>query len=339
MKLRYNYFSQAIINSLLKKGMPAKNIYSVLDRPSGVKDPLDFELTIEGIHHLTLLYKEHMKVQHCGLEISKLIHVRNTDFFGSYALSCPTLGEAVSKIYSVHKELNPLITYEMFPSQNPSQFIYHMDELWEIKYPESAREIADFAMANGLLSSQKLTRQDIIPLQVEFKYNEPDDTSPYKKIFKCPLYFGKEKNRVQYPLSIMDYKIPTYNPFLLDILKDFAQKTVRENASKKDIVTKVKSIIVKAEEFKIPKEDEIAASLGISRRTLQKKLHEKNTTFQKIRELVHKDLAITYLESDTISNKEIAWILGYNDISNFYRAFKRWTGFTPNGFKLGNKNE
>lgn len=338
MKLKYNYYSRAIIDILLKEGVAGKDVYSVLDIPSEVENPLDFELTIDGIHYLTLLYRDRMKVQHCGLEISRFINIQDTGFFGSYAFSCPTLGEAVSRIYSIHKEINPFITYEMAPVQNPSGFIYHIDELWEIKYPESALEITDFAIANGLLSARKLTRQDIIPLQIEFKYNKPDDISLYQEIFKCPLYFGKKVNRIQYSLSIMDYKIPTYNPFLLNILKDFAQKTIRENASEKDIVTEVKSIIVKAEEFKIPREDEIAARLGISRRTLQKKLHEQDTSFQEIRELVLKELAITYLKSNTISNKEIAWILGYNDISNYYRAFKRWTGGTPNDYRLRNKN-
>lgn len=338
MKLKHNFYSQTIINTLIKKGVAPEEIYRGLNIPANVKAPLDFELTIEGIHFLTLLFKQRILVSNCGLEVAKLINYHKTDFFGSYAHSCQTLGEAVSKIHAVHKEINPLIEYEI-SLKKASQFIYHIDKIWEIKYPESAKEITDFAMANGLFSARALTKQNITPLSVEFKYDKPECFGIYEQVFQCPVFFNQNVNRIKYPVSIMAYKIPTYNPFLLTILNEFAQKMIQDNKLESDIVAKVKSIIVKTERFKMPKEDDIASELGMSKRTLQKQLYDKQKSFQRIKESVYIELAYAYLESDDISIKEIAWSLGYNDVGNFYRAFKRWTGLTPKQYKLSNKNK
>lgn len=93
---------------------------------------------------------------------------------------------------------------------------------------------------------------------------------------------------------------------------------------------------MKAGSYKIPKEEEVADALNMSKRTLQKKLQEYKTTFIKIRDDFQRDLALAYLSSCTVRNKEVAWMFGYNDISNFYRAFKRWTGMTLNDYKSRN---
>ena len=329
MKLKYNFLSQTIIGILLKNGVAKEDIYSLKGLVINEDYPLESEINIEFIHHLILFFKKRMNTQHCGLDIIMHFDFQNADFFGPYAFSCPTLGEAVKKIYSVSKQLNPIISYEMTPSDKPSHFVYILDRMWEVNYPESAREIIEFIIAIGLISSRALTNKDIVPLQLSLKYEEPADISRYREIFRCPVHFSREENSISYPPGIMDYNVPTYNPTLLKILSDFARKIIRENELNKDIVSEVKALIVKAEDYKIPKEDEIAGELNISKRTLQKKLQEKNTTFLRILDDIQKNLALAYLDSKSISNKEIAWVLGYNDLSNFYRAFRRWTGMTP----------
>ena len=335
MKLKYVFFAQLAIKELNRKGVENSAIFSIPGIALNRKDPLDSEVSIEFIHHLVLLYKEQLQTAHCGLEIIGKLDFQTADFFGPYAFSCPTLGEAVQKIYAVHKQLNPLVSYELTPAEKPSHFVYHLDKMWEAKYPESAREIIEFIIASGVLSARSLTRHDIRPLKLRLKYEAPDDTALYDRIFKCPVYFGLDSNSITYAADVVDYKIPTYNPALLQILQEFAQKTIHENEQKKDIVSRVKTLIMKAGDNGIPKEEEVASSLNMGKRTLQKRLQEKNTSFLNILDDIQKELALAYLGSGTISNKEISWMLGYNDISNFYRAFRRWTGMTPNEYKEG----
>ena len=335
MKLKYIFYAQLVIRELLANGVSKEELFTLDGITIDTSNPSESEISFEFIDLLTHLYKERLKTQHCGLELINKLDFRNADIFGPYAYSCSTLGEAIRKIYAVQTSLNPLITYEMKPANKPAQFTYYPDKKLEAEFPESIREIVEFSMASGLLSAESLTQRNITPIELQLKYAAPESVSIYKNIFKCPVYFGKDENCIAYSPEIMDYKIPTYNPALLMVLQEFAEKIIEQNSKNQNIVSEVRTILLKAGNNSIPKEEEIAKILHISKRTLQKKLQDKGTSFLKILDEYQRELAVSYLNSQSVSNKEIAWVLGYNDISNFYRAFKRWTGMTPNEFRAG----
>ncbi len=337
MRLEYLFFAQNLIKSLLKYGSPTSEVYRIIGISRESKDPMEHELSIEQIHDLTMYFKNKFGIEHCGLEIIRGLNFQNTGFFGSYALSCATLNEAFQRTYLVHKEVNKLFTYDMVPPEKPCCFTYRLDRMWEARFPESAKEIMEFAMANGLYFTRMLTRKQLNPVRVDFKHAKPADTSIYEDLFQCPVAFGQESNFASYPEDIMDLPIPTYNPTLLGILEEYALKTIQQQAEEKNIVSTVRALIIKSSHTIIPHIGEIAFQQNISARNLQNKLKENGTTFKQILEKVQKELCISYIQSNTTSNKEIAWLMGYNDLGNFYRAFKRWTGQTPNEFRNSNE--
>jgi AraC-like DNA-binding protein len=75
--------------------------------------------------------------------------------------------------------------------------------------------------------------------------------------------------------------------------------------------------------------DEVARRLGVSARSLQRKLSAEGTSFQKELNLLREDLACHYLTRTHHSAPEVAFLLGYQDTNSFYRAFNGWTGQTP----------
>lgn len=77
----------------------------------------------------------------------------------------------------------------------------------------------------------------------------------------------------------------------------------------------------------------VAAKLAVSSRTLQRRLRQENTTFQKILDELRKDLAYHYLTTSTYTTDQIAFLLGYRETSSFFRAFRTWTGQTPEGVR------
>jgi AraC-like DNA-binding protein len=75
--------------------------------------------------------------------------------------------------------------------------------------------------------------------------------------------------------------------------------------------------------------DDVASRLAVSPRTLQRRLRTEGTTFQQVLDAVRQDLAGSYLARSDFSNDQIAFLLGYEDPSSFFRAFRAWTGRTP----------
>jgi AraC-like DNA-binding protein len=75
--------------------------------------------------------------------------------------------------------------------------------------------------------------------------------------------------------------------------------------------------------------DDVARSLGMSKRTLARKLSDEGLNFTKVLQQLRRDLAVRYLDDHKLHISKIAWLLGFNDVSAFTHAFKRWTGKTP----------
>lgn len=235
MKLKYNFYAQSLIGFLQKNSLHNNEIFSAVGLPVGAKNTLEIELSTEHIHRLTMFVKNRLGIEHCGLKVSEYLEFQNTGFLGLCALSCQTLKDAVFRIYRVHKEINQLFTYKMLPPGNPTEFIYELDKYWEIKYPESAREIIEFVVANGVLTSRKLTRREITPQQITFKHEKPVDLCLYERIFKCPVYFGKEANSAKYLPGVLNFEIPTYNPTLQKILDEYSARAIEKVSNEKKI--------------------------------------------------------------------------------------------------------
>ena len=73
----------------------------------------------------------------------------------------------------------------------------------------------------------------------------------------------------------------------------------------------------------------IARSLGMSERTLARKLSDEGLNFTQILQQLRRDLAVRYLDDRKLHVSKIAWLLGFHEVSAFTHAFKRWTGKTP----------
>jgi AraC-like DNA-binding protein len=75
--------------------------------------------------------------------------------------------------------------------------------------------------------------------------------------------------------------------------------------------------------------DDVARSLGMSKRTLARRLADEGLNFTEILEQLRRDLAVRYLDDRKLHISQIAWLLGFNEVSAFTHTFKRWTGKTP----------
>jgi AraC-like DNA-binding protein len=101
-----------------------------------------------------------------------------------------------------------------------------------------------------------------------------------------------------------------------------------------DLVVDVERAIGRAlDRGQSPEVGVIAAQLAMSERTLQRRLGERSTKFAEVVDRVRRSWAERYLADDRLAIGEIAFLLGYGDVSNFHRAFRRWTGLTPAGFR------
>lgn len=181
---------------------------------------------------------------------------------------------------------------------------------------------------------QAMTETDIAPTQVSFKHHAPKDLTNYIQAFKCPILFDQKENSISYKTSDLEMRTAkadaSINQFLLERVDEETQG-LEINASK--IATDIEALIKDALPSGIPGITQIGDHIGMSNRTLTRRLSENGVTFRdlirKTQEQVSKDL----LKNSNRSIAEIAFETGFSEQSAFNRAFKRWTGLSPLEFR------
>ncbi|MCP4440641.1 MAG: AraC family transcriptional regulator [Aureispira sp.] len=200
-------------------------------------------------------------------------------------------------------------------------------------YPTALQQSLDWAMVFSLREYQLLTLEQAQPLLVQFTYPEPEQLSMYKQVFSCPIHFEAKQYLIRFDKNVLIQKILLANYDLLKILEQYAQKQISLLEKPLSFSKNVEQAILRQSNLALPQIEDIARTLNMSTRTLQRKLKAEDTSFQNILDEIRKNLALEYLQDSTIPVKEISFLLGYNEVSAFGRALKRWTGKTPTQYR------
>ena len=123
------------------------------------------------------------------------------------------------------------------------------------------------------------------------------------------------------------------NPRLLQLFDKHAQAYLNNQSSGDSYTAKVNRLLLRQLKSESPGIEVVADHLSMSVRSLQMKLKEEGTSYQKLLNAVRKNLAIAYLRERKISKGEIAYLLGFSEISVFSRTFKKWTGKSPTEYQ------
>lgn len=170
---------------------------------------------------------------------------------------------------------------------------------------------------------------------VEFVCPNPlGDVGALEKYFGCGVKFGATHNRLTLHRSDLDRHFVTYNAELLDILVPALEKSLDDKERRKSTSETVKWIIKRSLDGGRPDVQIIARELGMSERTLQRRLNDEGTSFKQLLSDARREKAREYLADPSLDIKEVAFLLGYEEKSSFYRAFRSWEGDTPSKWRL-----
>jgi AraC-like DNA-binding protein len=165
-------------------------------------------------------------------------------------------------------------------------------------------------------------------LAVELAHAAPGDVAPYRAWFDAPVVFGAEHTQLVLPAAALAAPLVSSDPALLAILARAADELALRAPADKLLAAQVKRVLHEALRSADAHVDIVAARLGLTSRSLQRRLTDEGTTFAAVREDVRRELARRYL-TEGLPIADISFLLGFSEPSAFFRAFKRWTGLTP----------
>jgi AraC-like DNA-binding protein len=142
--------------------------------------------------------------------------------------------------------------------------------------------------------------------------------------------FGSDRD--EFALNIEARELPVIHAdnYLNDLLVQYCEAALaNRRADVSSLRTRVENAISSLLPHGRVVVDDVARSLGMSKRTLARKLSDEGLNFIEVFQQLRRDLAVRYLDDPKLHISKIAWLLGFNEVSAFTHTFKRWTGMTP----------
>jgi len=320
-------YALAIADALGRHDVDPESVFADcgLELPT-VTDPLR-RLTNEEVTALFAAAVEHTGDPTFGLLAGRSMRPGNLHALG-YALLSST---------SLRDFCNRLVSYYRIVSQNA---VIHLEEtrselilVTRAPAPDLCWETHDAFAALIVSLTRFVYSADFNPLRIELMRPDPQAHRPaYDAYFRCPIHYDGDDVRFYFDRSQVDQQLPGASRELA-LMHDRAVSQYLEKIEKANIVNRVRTIVVEELASHTLTKQHVAERVCMSPRSLQMKLAAEGSSFQEILDSTRRALAISYMEQASVSITEAAYLVGFTEVSNFTRAFRRWTGQSPREFR------
>lgn len=264
------------------------------------------------------------------------LHLAQMTPRGSYGVlefttrSAPNLREAFLRICRYSTLLNSASVIELPSDGKVTRFVQRMPGA-----PLAAGPVGnEFSMGITVRFARELSGREVNPITVWFAHPRT------KGIDELAAFFGTEdlrfeagENAFSVPDEVMQLPIISADPELFAVLEEQAMALASTRAKPVDLKSQVEDQVRRMLREGEPSIGTVAKSLGTSARTLQRRLSEQKVTFNELVDSVRAGVSKELLKNADLALGEIAFLLGYSEMSPFVRAFKRWTGKTPGEYR------
>jgi len=197
------------------------------------------------------------------------------------------------------------------------------------------RQHQEASLAVALGAIRLMAGSDWSPVEVQFEHPEPADVSELHRVFSAPVTFGRDHNALVVDKELCDRQIPAADARLYPIMRRYLDDALEAIPPEDDFLRSVRRAIGESIRHGDPTLTQVARRLALGGRTLQRRLGGYAVDFKGLVDDTRRRFALRHLADSTIALTEVAYLLGYSEVSAFTRAFKRWTGSTPSDHRLG----
>ncbi len=185
----------------------------------------------------------------------------------------------------------------------------------------------------ALLCMSRMNFGHSLPVQaVTFVHSEPQQVQKYLDVFGCRPVFNAPEDSISFALEDVTRRLPAADHLFAEMMDQSIIQALNK-LQPDNIVSQVKAVIIEQLSCGKVTEEDIAGQLNMSKRKLQLKLAEENVRFKGLLDDIRSDMAKDYLRGNNHCLSEIAFLLGFSEVSSFSRAFKRWSGVSPGQYQ------
>ena len=260
-----------------------------------------------------------------GFTLARDFDLREIGLLYYVMASSQTLGEALKRLARYSKVTNEAL---VFGYREGNRLIVNLSYSGIPRH--SDRHQIEFCMFAVLRICRVLTGQNLVPQHFSIAHHRSGGISEMARFVGTKLKLGAATDEFALNVDARELPLVHSDSYLNDLLLKYCEAALADRrGDKSQLRTRVENAISSLlPHGKVPIED-VARSLGMSERTLARKLSDEGLNFTEILQHMRHDLAVRYLDDRNLHVSKIAWLLGYHEVSGFTHAFKRWTGKTP----------
>jgi AraC-like DNA-binding protein len=206
-----------------------------------------------------------------------------------------------------------------------------IDHVWNAPNEPWIRHVREGALAILLTLGREFTGKRLTLSSVWFSHDAPaqEQVSKLEEFFGCPIIFGRTRTGASFPATYFDEPIATADPVLRTYMLSLAKSQLAEIGAHGGVARDVERLLQKSVGPAQLQANEVAKQLGMSTRTLRRRLASEGTSVRHIESRVCRALCEKYLADPDVSVSQVATLLGFSSANAFGRAFTRWTGRKP----------
>jgi AraC-like DNA-binding protein len=246
---------------------------------------------------------------------------------GFACISAPTFGAALDRI-ARYRRITSTDRTEIHTEPGGARLV-----LCQVDHDKPyARQKLEAHFAFIVAFGRYLTGRALAPERVAFRFPAPPHQARYAEVLGCAPAFDASDNEMTFGRATLDLPLVSANPEIFAMFGEKADELLPDEG--RSVSERVRAVLRRSLRGELPSVARVARALATSGRSLQRALRAEGTSFQNLLDETRLDLARRHLRNPAIDAAEVAYLLGFTSPSSFYRAFKRWTGLTPEAFRL-----
>lgn len=319
---------RGVVDMFVAEGLDAPALFDAAGLDIALLDDPAGRLSIDDVSLLWELAVVRSGKATLGLSRALAARHGNLGMVRYAMMACPTLGEALHRLVRYMNVVSNAATFALTPAAGGHWF--------ELGHQGGERPVprqrVEFGMLTMLTSCNAFTGRELQAEAVEFVYPEPPDRRPHEQAFGCPVHFGRSGNRALLRDADLALPLAARDPALATMLERLVEQEL-ERLDGARTSARVLEILQAQPGQPEPRREQVAAALHLSDRTLQRRLHDEGTSFQRLLDESRRERAQQLLRRPQTSLKRAAELLGFEDPSNLFRACKRWFGMSPGQYR------
>lgn len=260
-----------------------------------------------------------------ALDIGESVPYQSLGILGYLLLNTTTLKEMIEKFNHYQKLISETLKFNFSEDENYYKFAIYINENRFIPVPSFHAEVHLTSILNIL---SQILGERVIPTYTYFSKNSIENPQRYREIFGENIYLNMDENAIFFDKDKLNIPINSSNPSMLAYFEAQANRVLQELENNSWYGRVEKEILKNIGDKEITIEF-VAKNLNISVRTLQNYLKSESKKFSEALKSVRKKLSEYYIKNTKLDDTTISFLLGYSEVSSFYRAYKKWNNSTP----------